>query len=42
VSRIVERHGGAMDIDSRVGEGTAFRVWLPRTTTPASVMAQAA
>lgn len=42
VSRIVERHGGALDIDSRVGEGTAFRVWLPRTTTPASVMAQAA
>ncbi len=42
VSRIVERHGGTLDIDSRVGEGTAFRVWLPRTTTPASVMAQAA
>ncbi|MEK7316444.1 MAG: ATP-binding protein, partial [Candidatus Eisenbacteria bacterium] len=42
VSRIVERHGGALDIESRVGEGTAFRVWLPRTTTPASVMAQAA
>jgi signal transduction histidine kinase len=42
VSRIVERHGGTMDIESRVGEGTAFRVWLPRTTTPASVMSQAA
>ena len=42
VNRIVERHGGSLDIDSRVGEGTAFRVWLPRTTTPASVMAQAA
>lgn len=42
VNRIVERHGGSLDIESRVGEGTAFRVWLPRTTTPASVMAQAA
>ncbi|MEK7349054.1 MAG: ATP-binding protein [Candidatus Eisenbacteria bacterium] len=42
VNRIVERHGGTLDIESNVGEGTAFRVWLPRTTTPASVMAQAA
>lgn len=42
VSRIVERHGGTLDIESSVGEGTAFRVWLPRTTTPASAMAQAA
>jgi two-component system sensor histidine kinase PilS (NtrC family) len=42
VNRIVERHGGTLDIESRVGEGTAFRVWLPRTTTPASAMAQAA
>jgi len=42
VNRIVERHGGTLDIESSVGEGTAFRVWLPRTTTPASVTAQAA
>lgn len=41
-SRIVERHGGTLDIESRVGEGTAFRVWLPRVSAPAGVMAQAA
>ena len=42
VNRIVERHGGTLDIESRVGEGTAFRVWLPRATTPAGVLVQAA
>lgn len=42
VNRIVERHGGSLDIESRVGEGTAFRVWLPRATTPAGVLVQAA
>jgi signal transduction histidine kinase len=42
VNRIVERHGGTLDIESRVGEGTAFRVWLPRAMTPAGAMVQAA
>jgi two-component system nitrogen regulation sensor histidine kinase GlnL len=27
--RIVEEHGGAMEVASRVGDGTTFRVWLP-------------
>jgi two-component system, sporulation sensor kinase E len=29
VQRIVRDHGGRIDIDSRPGEGTAFRIWLP-------------
>ena len=29
-SRIVERHGGNLEIESRVGEGTTMRLWLPQ------------
>ncbi|HYE31022.1 MAG TPA: ATP-binding protein [Methylomirabilota bacterium] len=29
VQRIVRDHGGRIDIDSRPGEGTSFRIWLP-------------
>jgi signal transduction histidine kinase len=30
VSRIVQTHGGSIDVQSRAGEGTTFRVTLPR------------
>lgn len=39
--RIVERHGGRLEIESRVGEGTTMRVWLPQQE-PARTVAHAA
>jgi signal transduction histidine kinase len=37
---IVERHGGRITLETKVGEGSAFTVWLPlagvRATTPAA------
>lgn len=29
VQRIVRAHGGRMDLDSQLGRGTTFRIWLP-------------
>ncbi|HEY6166718.1 MAG TPA: ATP-binding protein, partial [Verrucomicrobiae bacterium] len=29
VQRIVREHGGRIDVESDVGKGTTFRVWLP-------------
>jgi signal transduction histidine kinase len=29
VQRIVRSHGGRMDLESHVGRGTTFRIWLP-------------
>jgi PAS domain S-box-containing protein len=29
VQRIVRAHGGRIELESRVGQGTTFRVWLP-------------
>ena len=34
-AEIVERFGGAIRVDSRLGEGTTFAVWLPAVGPPA-------
>jgi two-component system sensor histidine kinase AtoS len=41
-NRIVERHGGGVEIESRVGVGTTLRLWLPRAERPAKTVARAA
>jgi len=30
VQKLVEQHGGTIDVISAVGEGTTFTTWLPR------------
>jgi len=32
---IVQQHGGHIDFESRTGQGTTFRIWLPRLTAAA-------
>jgi signal transduction histidine kinase len=29
VQRIVREHGGLIKLESHVGQGTTFRIWLP-------------
>ncbi len=41
-NRIVERHGGVLEVESRLGAGTTMRVWVPRGTSPAKTVAHAA
>ncbi len=36
VRQIVEQHGGTIDVESTVDEGTAFTIWLPRQAAPAA------
>ncbi len=41
-NRIVERHGGALEVESRLGAGTTMRVWVPLVTSTAKTVAHAA
>jgi two-component system sensor histidine kinase PilS (NtrC family) len=41
-NRIVERHGGTVEIESRVGVGTTLRLRLPKAARPAGAVAHAA
>jgi two-component system phosphate regulon sensor histidine kinase PhoR len=42
VKHIVQEHGGAIELESVVGRGTTFRIWLPlaNVTKPASAAGQ--
>jgi signal transduction histidine kinase len=39
VRQIVEQHGGTIDVESNVEQGTAFTIWLPRQAAPESAPA---
>jgi signal transduction histidine kinase len=42
VRQIIEQHGGTIDVESVVDQGTTFTIWLPRQPSqPASVPAAA-
>jgi two-component system sensor histidine kinase PilS (NtrC family) len=41
-NRIVERHGGRLDVESRIGVGTTMRLSIPQVDSPARTVAHAA
>jgi signal transduction histidine kinase len=42
VQRIVRAHNGRIELDSHVGRGTTFRIWLPRHERPPRLLADTA
>jgi signal transduction histidine kinase len=42
VQRIVREHGGRIDLESHVGRGTVFRIWLPLHERPPRLLTEAA
>ncbi len=41
VQRIVRAHGGRIELDSRVGRGTTFRLWIPMVEPRARLLPEA-
>ncbi len=41
VQRIVRGHGGRIDFESKVGQGTTFTLWLPRLDRPPLLLSNA-
>ena len=42
VNELVERHGGTIEVDTKLGEGTTFTVTLPRQVPAAARKARSA
>jgi PAS domain S-box-containing protein len=42
VQRIVRAHGGKIEVESRVGQGTTFRIWLPSHERKPKLLSEAA